>query len=177
MMKIPLLDLPAQYESIQDEIDDVVLSVMKKGAFILGSNVHAFEEEIAEYLGVEHAIGVASGTDALLIGLRSLGIGPGDEVVVPAYTFFATAEVVKTLGATPVIVDVDPSTYNMDVLQLERLLGNRTKAIIPVHLFGLPADMGPILALAESRGIRVIEDNAQAIGAEYQGRKTGAIRN
>ena len=131
----------------------------------MGPNVEHFEREVANYLGVEHAIGVASGTDALLLSLRASGIGPGDEVIVPAFTFFATAEVVMLLGATPKLVDVDPETFCLDVEQTERSVGPRTKAIVPVHLFGHPADMDPIANIAHRHGVTVVEDNAQAIGA------------
>ena len=174
-MEIPLIDLKAQYESIRDEIDQTVREVLESAAFILGANVAALEQEVADYLGVQHAVGVASGTDALLLSLRAMGIGPGDEVAMPAFTFFATAGVVMLLGATPVLVDVDPETYGIDVEHLERKITPRTKAIIPVHLFGHPADMDPILALARDHDLRVVEDNAQAIGAMYKGHKTGSV--
>lgn len=174
-MKVPLIDLAAQYRSIREEIDQAIQNVLESGLFILGPNVAAFEEEVAAYLGVRYAVGVASGTDALLLALRAYGIGPGDEVIVPAYTFFATAEVVSQVGAIPVFVDIDPRTYCIDVSQLEAKINPRTKAIIPVHLFGHPADMGPILEMAQKYGLKVIEDNAQALGAEYDGRKTGAL--
>ena len=174
-MKIPLMDLVAQYHSIRDEIEQAIRGVLESGVFILGPNVAAFEEEMAAYLGVKYAVGVASGTDALLLTLRAYGIGPGDEVIVPAYTFFATAEVVSQLGATPVFVDIDPQTYCLDASQLEERITARTKAIIPVHLYGHPADMAPILEFAGRHGLKVIEDNAQALGAEYKGRKTGSL--
>jgi dTDP-4-amino-4,6-dideoxygalactose transaminase len=174
-MKIPLIDLIAQYHSIRDEIEQAIRGVLESGVFILGPNVAAFEKEMAAYLGVKYAVGVASGTDALLLTLRAFGIGPGDEVIVPAYTFFATAEVVSQVGATPVFLDIDPRTYCLDVKQLESKITARTKAIIPVHLYGHPADMAPILELAKKHGLKVIEDNAQALGAEYRGRKTGSL--
>jgi len=174
-MKIPLIDLVAQYRTIRDEIDRAIRDVLERGNFVLGENVAAFEEGMAAYLGVGYAIGVASGTDALVLTLRACGIGPGDEVVVPCYTFFATAEAVSHCGARPVFVDIDPKTYCLDVSQVASRITGRTKAIIPVHLFGHPADMDPIMDLARGRGIRVIEDNAQALGAEYGGRKTGSI--
>jgi dTDP-4-amino-4,6-dideoxygalactose transaminase len=174
-MKIPLVDLVAQYQSIRDEIEQAIRGVLESGVFILGPNVAAFEAEIAAYLGVRYAVGVASGTDALLLTLRAYGVGPGDEVIVPAYTFFATAEVVSQVGATPVFVDIDPRTYCLDVKQLEAKISARTKAIIPVHLYGHPADMAPILELAKKHGLKVIEDNAQALGAEYRGRRTGSL--
>jgi dTDP-4-amino-4,6-dideoxygalactose transaminase len=174
-MRIPLMDLVVQYHSIRDEIEQAIRGVLESGVFILGPNVAAFEEEMAAYLGVKYAVGVASGTDALLLTLRAYGIGPGDEVIVPAYTFFATAEVVSQVGATPVFVDIDPRTYCLDVEQLEGKISVRTKAIIPVHLYGHPADMTPVLELAKRHGLRVIEDNAQALGAEYKGKKTGSL--
>lgn len=174
-MKIPLVDLVAQYQNIREEIEEAIHSVLESGIYILGPNVQAFEEEVAAYLGVRYAVGVASGTDALLLTLRALGIGPEDEVIVPAYTFYSTAEVVSQLGATPVFVDIDPRTYCLDVEQLEGRLTSRTKAIIPVHLYGHPADMDSILQLAREWGLKVIEDNAQALGAEYRGKKTGSL--
>ena len=173
--KIPLLDLKAQYESIQDEVDAAIKGVLESTAFILGPNVKALEGEVAEYVGVQHAIGVASGTDALLLTLRAMGVGQGDEVIVPAYTFFATCGAVMLLGATPVLVDIDPETYCIDTQTLETQVSARTKAIVPVHLFGHPADMDPIRDFASSHNLRVVEDNAQAIGASYKGNMTGGI--
>lgn len=174
---IPLVDLTAQYHSIKEEIDTAVHATLESGHFILGPAVSKFEENIAEYLGVAHAIGLASGTDALVLALRALDIGAGDEVIVPAYTFFATAGTVMSVGAKPVFVDIDPVSYEMDVTQLKDRVTSATKAIIPVHLYGQPADMDPILEFARSRGLKVIEDNAQAFGATYRGRKTGSIGN
>ncbi len=174
-MKIPLIDLVAQHQNIREEIDQAIRNVLGSGIFILGPNVAAFEKEVASYLGVSHAIGVASGTDALILTLRAYGIGPGDEVIVPAYTFFATAEAVSQCGATPVFVDIDPNRYCIDVAQIERAITPRTKAIIPVHLYGHPADMGLIGEVARERRLKVVEDNAQALGAEYRGRKTGTL--
>jgi len=174
-MKIPLLDLIAQYHGIKDEIDEAVLGVLESGRFILGHNVDALEREIADYLGVKHAVGVASGTDALVLALRAAGIVPGDEVIVPTFSFFATAGTVMTVGARPIFVDIHPETYLMDVSGIETVITTKTKAIIPVHLYGQPADMDEIMAIARKHGLAVIEDNAQAFGAEYKGRKTGAI--
>ncbi len=174
-MNIPLVDLTAQYRAIKEEIDAAVLAVIESGRFILGPQVAAFEEEVANYLGVKHAIGVASGTDALVIALRALEVGPGDEVIIPAYSFFATAGAVLSVGARPVFVDVQPGTYLMAVEQVEAAITPATKAILPVHLYGQPADMDEILALARKHRLAVIEDNAQAFGAEYRGRKTGAM--
>jgi dTDP-4-amino-4,6-dideoxygalactose transaminase len=170
-----LVDLTAQYQSIKDEIDAAVHATLESGHFILGPVVTKFEESIAEYLGVRHAIGLASGTDALVLALRALNIGAGDEVIIPAYTFFATAGAVMSVGATPVFVDIDPVTYEINVAQIEERRSDRTKAIIPVHLYGHPADMDTILELAREYGWKVIEDNAQAFGATYRGRKTGSI--
>ncbi len=174
-MNIPLLDLVAQYHTIKDEMDQAVLGVLESGRFILGPNVDALESEVAEYLGVKHAIGVASGTDALVLALRAAGVEAGDEVIVPTFSFFATAGTVMTLGARPVFVDIHPETYLMDVAAIETAITSKTKAIIPVHLYGQPADMDEIMAIAEQHGLKVIEDNAQAFGAEYKGVKTGAI--
>jgi len=180
-MKIPVLDLTRQYNAIRKEIDAAVARVLSSGRFILGSEVEAFEQEVAEDLGVRHAIGVASGTDALLLSLRALGIGPGDAVVVPSFTFFATAGAVHNVGATPVFVDVDPHTLNIDPRKVEERLATdptlraKTRAIIPVHLYGQMADMDEIVALSEKFGLYVIEDAAQAIGAEYKGRKAGSV--
>jgi len=174
-MKIPLIDLVAQYRSNREEIDRAIHGVLESGAFILGPNVAAFEREVASYLGVGFAVGVASGTDALLLTLRAYGIGPEDEVIVPAYTFFATAEAVSQCGATPVFVDIDPQTYCIDVSQVEARITPRTKAIIPVHLYGHPADMSTILDIAKRRRLKIVEDNAQAMGAECKGRKTGSL--
>ncbi len=172
---IPLVDLTAQYHSIQDEIDAAVHATLESGRFILGPAVSKFEESVASYLGVNHAVGLASGTDALLLALRAFDIGAGDEVIIPAYTFFATAGTVMSAGAAPVFVDIDPVTYEMDVAQVKKRITPRTKAIIPVHLYGHPVDMDPILELARSHGFKVIEDNAQAFGATYRGKKTGSL--
>lgn len=171
-MKIPLLDLVAQYHNIKDEMDEAVLGVLESGRFILGPDVSALEQEVAEYLGVKHAVGVASGTDALVLALRAIGVEPGDEVIVPTFSFFATAGTVMTLGARPAFVDIHPETYLMDVAAIEAVITSKTKAIIPVHLYGQPADMDEIMAIAGEHGLKVIEDNAQAFGAEYKGRKT-----
>lgn len=174
-MQVPLLDLTRQYTSLKNEIDEAVAAVLGSGRYILGENVAAFEEEAARYCGVRFGIGVANGTDALLLTLRALDVGPGDQVIVPSFTFFATAEVVTLLGATPVFVDIDPETFNLDSQGVKRALSPATKAIIPVHLFGQPADMDEILEIAAEHGLRVVEDACQAIGAEYRGRKAGAM--
>jgi dTDP-4-amino-4,6-dideoxygalactose transaminase len=174
-LNIPSIDLSAAYEPIRADVERAVMDAMASGQAILGPNVKALEREMAEYVGVEHAVGVASGTDALLLSLRALGVGPGDEVIVPAFTFFATAEVVLMRGATPVLVDVDPVSYNMNVAAFEGAITARTKAVIPVHLFGRPADMTPLLEIAKRRGIAVVEDAAQATGATHGGRMIGAL--
>lgn len=170
-----MVDLQSQYEQIREEINLVINEVVESGHFVLGPNVIAFESEIAAYLGVEHAVGVASGTDALVIALRAAGIQPGDEVILPAFTFFATMGAVLMVGAEPVLVDIDPSSYLIDTTQLDGVLTRKTKAIIPVHLFGQPANMDNILAFADEHNLIIIEDNAQGIGAEYKGSKTGSI--
>jgi dTDP-4-amino-4,6-dideoxygalactose transaminase len=172
---IPLVDLTAQYHSIKREIDTAILSTLESGHFILGPAVTKFEESVAAYLGVNFGIGLASGTDALVLALRALDIGAGDEVIVPAYTFFATAGTVMSVGAKPVFVDIDPQSYQIDVKKIRIAITPRTKAIIPVHLYGHPAEMGPILSIAREYGLKVIEDNAQGFGAEYLGKKTGSL--
>jgi len=172
---IPLLDLVTQYQSIKPEIDAAIQDVLNSGKFILGPHEKAFEQEIADYLGVRHAVGLASGTDALIIALRAAGIGPGDEVIVPAYSFFATAGAVLSVGATPVFVDITSDTYFMDPALLPAALTERTRAIIPVHLYGQAADMDAILAFARQHHLIVIEDNAQAFGAEFKVKKTGSL--
>ena len=174
-MTIPLADLVAQYRTIQTDIDAAIRSVLESGHFILGPNTKALEREVAAYLGVGSAVGVASGTDALILALRALGIGPGDEVIVPDYTFLATASAVLHVGASPVLVDVDPDTYCIDLSAVTAHITTRTRAIIPVHLFGQPVHMDALMDLAAAHDLSVIEDNAQALGATYRGRRTGAI--
>ncbi len=178
-MKIPFLNLKAEYESLKKEIDREVQDVLASGYFVLGEKVRRFESEFAEYLGVGHVVAVNSGTSALYLALRALKIGPGDEVITAANTFIATCEAIAMTGATPRLVDVVPSTSNMDPEKLERAVTRRTKAIIPVHLYGLPAEMDDILRIAEAAGIRVVEDAAQAHGAEYEtagrGGKAGTL--
>ena len=174
-MTIPFLDLVRQYETIRDEIDAAVLAVIRSGHFILGEHGGAFEEEFAAYARTAHAVAVGSGTDALRLALEALGIGPGDEVITTPFTFIATAEMVSQIGAVPVFVDIDPETYAIDPRDVEKHLSARTRAIIPVHLYGHPADMTAILELAKPRGIFVIEDAAQAVGAEHRGRRAGGI--
>ncbi|MFC1521616.1 DegT/DnrJ/EryC1/StrS family aminotransferase [Elusimicrobiota bacterium] len=174
-MKIPLLDLVAQYKNIKNDIDRAVIGVLESGGYVQGANVRLLEEEVAAYTGSKHAVGVASGTDALFLALKAYGIGPGDEVVVPSFTFFATSEAVSNTGAVPVFTDIDMATYCIDVNEIEKKITERTKAIIPVHLFGHPSDMDPIMNLAHKHGVKVIEDNAQALGCDYKGKKTGSI--
>ncbi|MGB4549562.1 MAG: DegT/DnrJ/EryC1/StrS family aminotransferase [Syntrophales bacterium] len=174
-MNIPLVDLKAQYNTIKDEIDQVIADVLSQSAFIGGPYVSAFEKAFAAFCGVRHCVGVGNGTDALFIALKVLGIGPEDEVITAANSFIATSEAVTMAGAKVVFVDINPSTYNMDVRRIEEKITYRTKAIIPVHLYGQPADMDPILALGRKYKLRVIEDAAQAHGAEYRGRKIGSI--
>jgi len=174
-MKIPLVDLSAQYEQIKQDIDDAVNSVISSTAFISGPIVERFELEFAEYLGVKHCIGVGNGTDAITLALKSCGVGPGDEVITVPNTFIATVEAISHLGAVPVFVDIDPSTFTMCADDLDSVITPRTKAIIPVHLFGHPVNMTPVMQIARSRGLKVVEDCAQAHGAEYNGVKVGTI--
>jgi dTDP-4-amino-4,6-dideoxygalactose transaminase len=170
---IPMVDLTRQYKSLKGEIDAAIQGVLDNAQFILGPNVAELEKEIALYHGVSHAVGVASGTDALLLSLRACGIGAGDEVITTPFTFIATADVISLLSATPVFADITKDTFNIDPGKIEEKITKRTKAIIPVHLFGHPADMDPICALAGKYNIRVIEDCAQAFGATYKGKKVG----
>lgn len=174
-MAIPLLDLKLQYATIREEALRVTAEIYESQLFILGKRVEAFERDFAMYCQTKYAIGVSSGTDALLEALMVLNIGPGDEVIVPAYSFFATAGVVSRLGATPVFVDIDLTDYNLDPKLIEAKLTPRTKAIMPVHLYGQCAPMDEIMAIAEARGIAVIEDAAQAVGCDYNGRRAGTI--
>jgi dTDP-4-amino-4,6-dideoxygalactose transaminase len=174
-MAVPILDLKAQYAAIKEEIRAAVNKVLDEQHFILGPEVKALENEVAEYCGTKYAVGVASGTDALILGLKACGIGPGDEVIVPSFTFIASADAVSLLGGVPVFADIDPDTYNLDPVSVQRAVTAHTKAIVPVHLYGQAADMDPILALAKAHNLRVIEDNAQAIGATYKGRKTASM--
>lgn len=172
---VPMLDLKLQYESIKDEIDEAIQQVMASQHFIMGPQVAACENAIAEYSHCDFGIGVSSGTDALLMSLMAEDIGPGDEVITTAYSFFATAGCVARLGATPVFVDIDPDTFNIAPELIAEKVTPRTKAIIPVHLFGQMADMDPIMNIAREHNLIVIEDAAQAIGAEYKGKRAGSI--
>jgi dTDP-4-amino-4,6-dideoxygalactose transaminase len=172
---IPLLDLQAQYAPIRDEIVAAVTRVCDSQRYIMGPEVTAFEEEIASAIGVRHAVSLSSGTDALLVALMALEIKPGDEVITSTYSFFATAGAIARVGARPILVDIDPVTFNINPAAISAVITERTKAILPVHLYGLSADMDPILALGERHGIPVIEDAAQAIGSTYKGRAVGGI--
>ncbi len=172
---IPMVDLQKQYKILKPDIDAAIQNVLDNAQFILGMNVSELEKEIAAYHGVSHAIGVASGTDALLLALRACGIGAGDEVITTPFTFIATADVISLLHATPVFVDIMPDTFNIDPARIEEKITEKTKAIIPVHLFGHPADMTPIADLARKYNLRLIEDCAQAFGATYHNKKIGSI--
>lgn len=174
-MSITMLNIKTEVEELWDELNRAIQGVLKSTQFIMGPNVKAFEEETAAYLGVRHSIAVNSGTDALVIGLKSTGIQPGDEVITTPFTFYATAEAISLVGATPVFVDVNPETFNIDVRLIEKAITSKTKGIIPVHLYGQAADMDPILALARQYRLKVIEDVAQAFGGEYKGKKLGGI--
>lgn len=172
---IPIYDPIPEIETLWDEINEAIQRVLRSGQFIGGPEVQAFEQEIADYLGVKHAVSLNSGTDALIIGLRALGIGPGDEVITTPFSFFATAEAISNVGATPVFVDVEELSFNINPALIEDAITPRTKAILPVHLFGQPCDMEQIMDIASRHNLRVIEDCAQAFGARYQGKKIGAI--
>jgi dTDP-4-amino-4,6-dideoxygalactose transaminase len=172
---IPFSDLRQQYLSLKDEIDASIQRVLNSGWFILGSEVQAFEEEFAAYVGAEHAVGVGSGTEALHLALLACGVGPGDEVITVSHTAVATAAAIELAGARPVFVDIDARAYTMDPTQVEGKIGPATRAILPVHLYGQTADMDAILSLAREHGVRMVEDAAQAHGAEYRGQKAGSM--
>ena len=175
-MNVKLLDLKKQYQSLKPELDEAILKVAESQYFILGPDVANLEKNIAEFLGAKKAVGVSSGTDALLLALMAIDIKPGDEVIVPTYSFFATAGVVARLNATPVFVDIDPVSFNIDPELIEEKITERTKAIIPVHLYGQSAEMAPIMEIAEKYNLKVIEDGAQAISVQYKdGRSVGTI--
>lgn len=173
-MKIPMLDLKRQYAALREELEPAVLACLKNGAYVLGKPVKELEVTLAAYLGVKHAVSVGNGTDALTIALRALGVGPGDEVVTSPFSFFATAEAVASLGATPVFADVRPDTYNLDPDRARARITPKTKAILPVHIFGQPADMPAFAAISRETGVPVVEDACQAIGATVGGRHVGA---
>ncbi len=181
--KVPILDLKPQYNSIRAEIRDAIDRVLESGAFIMGPDVKLFEEEVAKYLGVKHAIGVNSGTDALVIGLRALGIGEGDEVITTPFSFFATAESISSVGAKPIFVDIEADSFNIDPTQIEAAITSKTKAIMPVHLYGRAANMTAIMDLAAKYGLKVVEDCAQSFGSRFydasnqtlNGKQTGTI--
>jgi dTDP-4-amino-4,6-dideoxygalactose transaminase len=172
---IPLVDLKAQYAAIQAEVNRAIQRVLDNTSFILGEEVSVFEEAFASYCETKYAIGTSSGTSALHLALLACGVGPGDEVITTPHTFMATAESIIHTGAKPVFVDIDLDTYNLDPSQIQAVINEKTKAIVPVHLYGTPADMDPILEIASKHGLKVVEDAAQAHGAEYNGRRTGSV--
>ncbi len=172
---IPIIDSKRQYAAIQNEVEKEVLDVMRSGSYILGKHNKAFEEEMAKFIGVNHSVALNSGTDALHLALRALDIGPGDEVITVAFTFVATTEAIGIVGATPVFVDINPDTFNMDANLIEEKITPKTKAILPVHLYGQPAEMDKIMAIAKKHNLYVIEDCCQAIGAEFKGQKVGSF--
>jgi len=174
-MKVPFVDLKAQYASLKGEFDEAVLRVLSETAFISGRYADAFEKEFAAYLGAEHCVAVANGTDAIEIALQAVGVDRGDEVIVPANTFIATAEAVSNIGAVPVFADIDAEHYTLDPAKIEERITPRTKAIIPVHLYGLPAEMDAIAAIAKANGLKIVEDCAQAHGSTYKGKKVGTF--
>jgi UDP-N-acetyl-3-dehydro-alpha-D-glucosamine 3-aminotranferase len=174
-LPVPMVDLKVQFETLKQEISSAVLGVMESTNFILGPQGKALEGEIAAYHGVKHAVSVASGTDALHLALLAAGIKLGDEVITTPFTFIATAEAISYVGAIPVFVDIDPDTFNIDVTKVEAAITKKTRAIVPVHLYGQPADMERLMALAKHHNLRIIEDCAQSFGAEYRGRKTGSF--
>ena len=174
-MNIPMVDLKEQYKELKDEISTNLLAALEATQFILGPNVQAFEKETAEYLGVKHAIGVASGTDALHLALLAAGIGPGDEVITTPFTFIATAEAIAYVGATPVFVDIDKDTFNIDLKLVEKAMTNKTRAVIPVHLFSPPVDMNALKTLCDAKNLKIVEDCAQSFGAHINGKQTGSF--
>jgi len=173
-MKVSFLDLKRQYEALGEELEGAVVEIMRRGGYIGGEFVAEFEEQMREYLGVKHVISCANGTDALVLALRACGVGAKDEVITTPFTFFATAEAIASIGAVPVFVDIKESDFNIDPTKIEECICEKTKAILPVHIFGNPCDISAISDIAERHGLRVIDDAAQAIGAEYKGRKIGS---
>lgn len=174
-MKIPFLDLKRQYEQIKEEIDDAIQKVVDSQMFILGDHVSKFEDDLGRYCGTKYAVGCSSGTDALILSLLAAGIEKGDEVITSPFTFFATAEAIIRVGAKPIFVDIDESMYNIDTRQIEKSITSKTKAIIPVHIFGQCSNMSEILRISEEHNLIVIEDAAQAIGSEWRGKKAGSM--
>lgn len=174
-MNIPLIDLRAQYESISKELDKVTIDVLSSATYIMGKNVTEFEKEFASYIGTKHAISVGNGTDALIIALKVLGVGEGDEVITSTFTYFASAECISAVGATPVFVDVEKDTFNIDPNKIEEKITEKTKAIIPVHIFGQSADMDKINEIAKKHNLKIIEDACQAVGAKYNGKMIGTL--
>lgn len=172
---VPYLSLQQEFKALQDEWLGEIQSIGASGAFILGPNVRAFEQEAAEYVGVKHAVSVANGTDALVLSLRALGVGEGDEVITTPFTFFATAEAISEVGAIPVFADIDANSFNLDPKSVEHKLTSRTKALLPVHIFGNPAEMSELMALAKAHDLKVIEDAAQAFGAQHGAATVGSI--
>ena len=172
---IPMVDLKGQYQTLKDELQQGLMQALENAQFILGPNVASFEQEAADYLRVKHAVGCASGTDALHLALIAAGIGEGDEVITTPFTFIATAEAILYVGATPVFVDIDARTFNLEPNQVESAITPKTRAIIPVHLFGQPADMNAISDIAQRHGLKIVEDCAQSFGAEIKGKQTGSI--
>ena len=174
-MMIPFVDLKAQYDSIKDEIDEAIQKVLNNTSFIMGEELKKFEEEFASFCNTKFAIGVANGSDALILALKACGISKGDEVITVPHTFIATTEAITHVGGKIIFVDINPKTYTIDVSKIEEKISNKTRAIIPVHLYGQPADMDPIMELAKKYNLKIIEDAAQAHGAEYKGEKVGSI--
>lgn len=174
-MNIPLIDLKAQYESLAEDLNKATLGILSSANYIMGKTVLDFEKEFANYIGVKHAISVGNGTDALVLALKAMGIGKGDEVITTPFTFFATAEAISAVGGTPVFVDVDKETFNIDTTKIEEKITSKTKAIMPVHIFGQSADMDEINEIAKKHNLMVIEDACQAIGGKYKGRKVGSL--
>lgn len=174
-MNIPLIDLKAQYNSLSKELNEAAIDVLSSANYIMGKNVIEFEKEFSNYIGTKHSISVGNGTDALVIALKSMGIGEGDEVITSTFTFFASAESISAVGATPVFVDVKKDTFNIDPEKIEEKITSKTKAIIPVHIFGQCADMDEINLIAKKHNLYVLEDACQAIGGEYKGRKVGTL--
>jgi dTDP-4-amino-4,6-dideoxygalactose transaminase len=174
-VNVPLLDLRAQYAALRDELTAALAAVCEEQVFVLGPRVETFEREIAQFCGISHAVGVKSGSDALYLALLALEVGPGDEVITTPFTFFATAGAIVRVGATPVFADVDPQTLNLDVEQTRAAVSDKTRAILPVHLFGVPSELDELLRIGDAHGVPVIEDAAQALGALYRGRAAGSV--